>query len=251
MPWYQGPPLLYHLEHVHIASDRNLIDVRFPVQWVIRPPAIERRRLPRLRRAGRRRRDAPGRRGRRAAGRAAHRRSPAIDTFDGPVEEAFPPMSVARAPRRRHRRRARQRRSCARTTSRRSPTASRRCSAGCQSSRSSRGRRYLVKHTTRTAMVGGVDVRYRIDVETPAPRRERRRRSSSTTSARVHLELSSPLVFDSYRRNRVTGQPDRDRRGDQRNGRRRRDPRHRGRGGAGARSRRPSAARTCAGRARA
>ncbi len=39
MPWYQGPPLLYHLEHVHIASDRNLIDVRFPVQWVIRPPA--------------------------------------------------------------------------------------------------------------------------------------------------------------------------------------------------------------------
>ncbi len=40
MPWYQGPPLLYHLEHVHIASDRNLIDVRFPVQWVIRPRGI-------------------------------------------------------------------------------------------------------------------------------------------------------------------------------------------------------------------
>ena len=39
MPWYEGPPLLYHLEHVHIASDRNLIDVRFPVQWVIRPPS--------------------------------------------------------------------------------------------------------------------------------------------------------------------------------------------------------------------
>ncbi|HEY8867425.1 MAG TPA: GTP-binding protein, partial [Solirubrobacteraceae bacterium] len=37
MPWYQGPPLLWHLEHVHIASDRNLSDVRFPVQWVIRP----------------------------------------------------------------------------------------------------------------------------------------------------------------------------------------------------------------------
>src|SRR3984885_2841503 len=41
MPWYQGPPLLYHLEHVHIASDRNLIDVRFPVQWVIRPQSAE------------------------------------------------------------------------------------------------------------------------------------------------------------------------------------------------------------------
>ena len=41
MPWYEGPPLLYHLEHVHIASDRNLIDVRFPVQWVIRPMSDE------------------------------------------------------------------------------------------------------------------------------------------------------------------------------------------------------------------
>jgi sulfate adenylyltransferase large subunit len=37
MPWYRGLPLLIHLEEVHIASDRNLIDVRFPVQWVIRP----------------------------------------------------------------------------------------------------------------------------------------------------------------------------------------------------------------------
>ncbi|HWT92090.1 MAG TPA: GTP-binding protein, partial [Solirubrobacteraceae bacterium] len=37
MPWYGGTPLLWHLEHLHIASDRNLIDVRFPVQWVIRP----------------------------------------------------------------------------------------------------------------------------------------------------------------------------------------------------------------------
>ena len=37
MPWYDGMPLLRHLEEVHIASDRNLIDVRFPVQLVIRP----------------------------------------------------------------------------------------------------------------------------------------------------------------------------------------------------------------------
>jgi hypothetical protein len=37
MPWYQGPSLLYHLEHVYIGSDVNLIDVRFPVQWVVRP----------------------------------------------------------------------------------------------------------------------------------------------------------------------------------------------------------------------
>ncbi|MEY2746431.1 MAG: hypothetical protein RL112_1473, partial [Planctomycetota bacterium] len=40
-PWYKGPPLLHHLESVHIASDRNLIDVRFPVQWVVRPQSQE------------------------------------------------------------------------------------------------------------------------------------------------------------------------------------------------------------------
>jgi bifunctional enzyme CysN/CysC len=37
MPWYQGSSLLHHLENVHIASDRNLVDARFPVQWVVRP----------------------------------------------------------------------------------------------------------------------------------------------------------------------------------------------------------------------
>ena len=37
MPWYEGTSLLHHLEEVHIASDRNLIDARFPVQYVIRP----------------------------------------------------------------------------------------------------------------------------------------------------------------------------------------------------------------------
>ncbi len=37
MPWYSGPALLEHLETVHIASDRNLTDLRFPVQYVIRP----------------------------------------------------------------------------------------------------------------------------------------------------------------------------------------------------------------------
>ena len=61
MPWYDGPPLLYHLEHVVIAPDRNLIDVRFPVQWVIRPDERRAPRLSRLRRPGR---------GRRAAARA-------------------------------------------------------------------------------------------------------------------------------------------------------------------------------------
>ena len=37
MPWYNGPTLLYHLEHVHVDAARKLIDFRFPVQYVIRP----------------------------------------------------------------------------------------------------------------------------------------------------------------------------------------------------------------------
>jgi bifunctional enzyme CysN/CysC len=43
MPWFHGQPLLGHLEDVHIASDRNLVDNRFPVQYVIRPQSAENR----------------------------------------------------------------------------------------------------------------------------------------------------------------------------------------------------------------
>ena len=99
-----APPLLYHLEHVVIAPDRNLADVRFPVQWVIRPNERRAPRLPRLRRPGRRRRAAPGRRGASCCPAASAREIAAIDTFDGPLDAAFPTMSVTRAAGRRHRR---------------------------------------------------------------------------------------------------------------------------------------------------
>src|SRR5690606_2457381 len=41
MDWYEGPTLLYLLENVHIASDLNHIDCRFPVQMVLRPHTLE------------------------------------------------------------------------------------------------------------------------------------------------------------------------------------------------------------------
>ena len=41
MAWYCGPTLMHHLEHVHVASDRDLVDVRFPVQYVVRPKSDE------------------------------------------------------------------------------------------------------------------------------------------------------------------------------------------------------------------
>jgi bifunctional enzyme CysN/CysC len=202
MPWYEGPPLLYHLEHVHIASDRNLIDVRFPVQWVIRPPSssvVDYRAY-----AGQ---VAGGvmRPGDDVVVLPSGLRSSiaAIDTFDGPVAEAFPPMSVAlrladdidvgRGS------------TIVRTQNQ--PTVANRFEALlCWMSERplDRRRRYLVKHTTRTAMVGGLDVRYRIDVETL-----HRDGGAATLElndlGRVQMELSAPLVFDSYRRNRTTG----------------------------------------------
>src|SRR5688572_16015807 len=93
MPWYEGASLLHLLEDVYIASDRNLIDARFPVQYVIRPMNDEFH-------------DYRGYAGTVAggvlkrgdevmvlpSGFTSHITS--IDTADGEIDEAFPPMSV-------------------------------------------------------------------------------------------------------------------------------------------------------------
>src|SRR6202451_4212055 len=96
MPWYDGPSLLHHLEHLHIASDRNLIDVRFPVQYVIRPHASSDPEL----------HDYRGYAGQVAGGvlkpgdEVLHMpsgfstRIKRIELAGREVEEAFPPMSV-------------------------------------------------------------------------------------------------------------------------------------------------------------
>jgi bifunctional enzyme CysN/CysC len=202
MSWYQGPPLLYHLEHVHIASDRNLIDVRFPVQWVIRPQSAS----------------APDYRA--YAGQVAggvirpgddvvvlpggqRSRVAAIDTFDGPIDEAFPPMSVAL----RLEDDIDVSRGSTIVRAHNQPTVSNSFeSLLCWMSELplDRRRRYLVKHSTSTVMLGAIDVRYRIHVDT-LHRDERATTLELNDLGRVHMELSSPLVFDSYRRNRLTG----------------------------------------------
>jgi bifunctional enzyme CysN/CysC len=202
MPWYQGPPLLYHLEHVHIASDRNLIDVRFPVQWVIRPQSADTQDYRAYAgqvaggviRTGDEVLVLPGGQRSTVAG---------IESFEGPVHEAFPPMSVAL------------RLSDDVDVSRGSmivrthnqPTVSNRfeCQLCWMSERPlDRNHRYIVKHTSQTATVGMIDVRYRIDVET-LHRDESAATLALNDLGRVHVELSTPLVYDSYRRNRATG----------------------------------------------
>ena len=93
MPWYQGSTLLHSLETIHIASDENHIDCRFPIQTVIRPHSDEYH-------------DYRGYAGRVAGGvfkpgdsivalpSGFSSKIKSIDTADGPVQEAFPPMSV-------------------------------------------------------------------------------------------------------------------------------------------------------------
>ena len=202
MGWYQGPPLLYHLEHVHIASDRNLIDVRFPVQSVIRPPSSS---VADYRAYAGQVAGGVMRPGDDVVVLPSGRRTTiaAIDTFEGEVQEAFPPMSVA-----------------LRLTddidvsrgsmivrTQNQPTVANgfECLLCWMSEQPlSAKRRYLVKHTTRTVMVGSVDVRYRIDVES-LRRDEDVKTLELNDLARVQLQLSAPIAFDSYRRNRVTG----------------------------------------------
>jgi bifunctional enzyme CysN/CysC len=93
MPWYDGPVLLEHLESVEIASDRDLDSRRFPVQWVIRPMSGEHH-------------DYRGYAGQVAGGvwsagdevvvlpAGSRTQVEAVETIDGPLEAAIPPMSV-------------------------------------------------------------------------------------------------------------------------------------------------------------
>jgi bifunctional enzyme CysN/CysC len=202
MPWYEGTSLLYHLEHVHVASDRNLRDPRFPVQWVVRPMSDEHH-------------DYRGYAGEVASGvlrtgdevvilpSGRTSRIESIDTFEGQLEEAFPPLSVtlhleddidvSRGD------------MICRPENR--PTEAREIEAMVcwMSERAlSPSARYRIKHTTRTALAKVDEVRYRIDVNS-LHRDKEATGLELNEIGRLRLRLSSPLFVDEYRRNRATG----------------------------------------------
>ncbi len=206
MPWYQGPPLLHHLENVHVASDRNLVDVRFPVQYVIRP---SRATDPTLH-------DYRGYAGRvhggvlRPGDEVMHlpsgftTRIKRIDTPDGPLAQAFPPMSVTLVLAddldisrgdmlcRKHNR---------------PRTAQDIRAMVCWLTDRSELRpntRLVVKHTTRQARAIVRDLRYRLDVNT-LHRDERCRALRLNEIGQVVLRTTVPLFLDEYGRNRSTG----------------------------------------------
>jgi len=202
MPWFEGPPLLYHLEHVHIASDRNLIDARFPVQYVIRPMDEQQR-------------DYRGYAGQLASGvlrvgdevvvlpSGRRSRIAGIDTLDSSLHEAFAPQSVvlrleddldvSRGD------------LICRPHNRPEVTQQVEATVCWLSERPlTREGRYVLKHTTRSVRASVQDVRYRIEVET-MHRDEDSVELALNDIGRVHLSTSMPLLLDPYRENRVTG----------------------------------------------
>lgn len=202
-PWYEGPSLLSHLEDVYIAGDRNMVDVRFPVQYVIRPHTLEHQ-------------DHRSYAGTVASGvmRSGDEvvvlpigkttRITAIDGPNGPVAEAFPPMAVSvrladdidisRGD------------MIARTHNQ--PRITQEFDATvcwmADNAVLEPGRDYVVKHTTRTvrARIAGLD--YRLDVNTL-------HRDKTATAlklnelGRVSLRTQVPLLLDEYTRNASAG----------------------------------------------
>ena len=203
MPWYEGPSLLHHLEHVHIASDRNLVDVRFPVQYVIRPQSTAVS-------------DYRGYAGQVASGvlkpgdevmvlpSGFTTRITRIETADGPVDEAYPPMSVTI--------RLADELDIARgdmiCRPNNAPSVAQDIEAMVCWMDETRpltvGGKYSIKHTTRSARTLVRGLQYRLDVNSL-------HRDESATSlglneiGRVRLRTTVPLLADQYRRNRTTG----------------------------------------------
>ncbi|MFS8616875.1 MAG: sulfate adenylyltransferase subunit CysN [Solitalea sp.] len=202
MDWYQGGTLLNTLETIHIGSDENHIDARFPVQTIIRPHSDEYH-------------DYRGYAGRVAggifrpgdkvvvlpSGLTSTIRS--IDTFKGPIKEAFPPMSVS-------------------MTLEDDIDISRGdmivkennqpqmeqdidmmiCWLNARGPQP--GAKYIVRHTTNETRAVIRDVIYKMDINT-LQRVENGGDLAMNDIARVRLRTMRRLIFDSYRRNRNTG----------------------------------------------
>jgi len=201
-PWYDGATLLGHLEQVHIASDRNLIDVRFPVQWVIRPQSDDHH-------------DYRGYAGQVAGGvlrpgdevivlpAGLTTTIAAVEDADGPLDEAYPPMSVT------------VRLADDLDVSRgdlicrpgNPPTVGQDIDAivSWMTDRPLTPRTiYTLKHTTRTVRARVEDIRYRLDV-TSLHRDEQAASLGLNDIGRVTLRTTAPLCYDPYGRNRLTG----------------------------------------------
>ncbi len=202
MEWYHGPTLLYHLEDVHIGSDENLVDCRFPVQYVIRPRSDKYH-------------DYRGYAGKIASGIFKPGDSvivlpsgftttiKSIESPQGEIDEAFPPMSVV------------MQLSDDLDISRgdmlvrphNTPFISQDldCMICWMNTKPLiPGTRYIIRHTTREIKGIVKEIQYKIDINTL-------HRIPDVTSlglneiGRITIRTAQPLFFDSYQHNRTTG----------------------------------------------
>ncbi|MFT4982876.1 MAG: sulfate adenylyltransferase subunit 1 [Bacteroidia bacterium] len=202
MNWYQGPTLMHILENVHIGSDQNHIDSRFPVQYVVRPMSKEYH-------------DYRGYAGRVGGGifRAGDKVSvlpsgftskiKSIDSMNGPIEKAFPPMSVT-------------------MTLEDDIDISRGdmiVKVGNQPKQEQEfdvmicwmnekpmqvGGKYSLKHTSRDARCIIKDVKYKMNINT-MQKVEDDNNVGLNDIARITIRTTIPMFIDGYRKNRNTG----------------------------------------------
>tara|TARA_Y100001954_G_C15793953_1_gene596603 strand:+ start:1053 stop:2321 length:1269 start_codon:yes stop_codon:yes gene_type:complete len=202
MDWYEGSTLMHLLENVHIGSDENHIDCRFPVQYVIRPQTKE---YP----------DYRGYAGRIAGGvfKAGDKvkvlpsgidsKIKSIDTYNGTIEEAFAPMSVC-------------------ITLEDDVDISRGDMLVREHNQPEIGQeldlmicwmnskklivrgKYTIKHTSQTARCIIKEVRYKMDINT-LHRIEDNKEIGLNDIGRIAIKTTKPIFYDKYNRNRNTG----------------------------------------------
>jgi sulfate adenylyltransferase subunit 1 len=203
MPWYDGPTLMYLLETIHIHGDHNIIDARFPVQYVVRPNTDEFH-------------DWRGYAGRMASGvlRKGDRVKvlpsgftssiKSIDTMDGELPEAFPPMSVSiqlnddidisRGD------------MIVRENN--LPEMSQDidlmiCWFNDRQKMQLNGK-YVIQHTTQSVRCMIKEIHYKVDINTLS-RNVEDKDFGMNDIGRISIRTTKPLFFDSYRNNRITG----------------------------------------------
>ncbi|HAM45600.1 MAG TPA: sulfate adenylyltransferase [Propionibacteriaceae bacterium] len=203
MRWYNGPTLLYHLEHLHVAGDRNLTDVRFPVQYVIRPQSNQNR-------------DFRGYAGTIASGvmrpgdpvlalpSGMTSTISAIDGPTGPLPEAYSGMSVVV--------RLADEIDLSRgdmlVRPNNKPDLTQDLDLGlCWMDETQTlvpGKMLAIKQTTQWARAKVTEVVYRMDINT-LRRDETAQELALNDIGRVKVRVTKPLAVDAYRDNRVTG----------------------------------------------
>lgn len=202
MPWYEGSTLLYHLEHVHIASDFNHIDCRFPVQMVIRPHTLDFQ-------------DFRGYAGRIDGGifkpgdevkvlpSGFSTKIKSIELNGEPIQEAFSPMSVtmtledeidiSRGD------------MIVRPNNQPESTQDLEVMVCWMNQKTLQSRtKIIVKHTTKECQAMVKEIQYKVDVNT-LHRVENISEIGMNDIARVSIRTAQPIFKDAYRRNRLTG----------------------------------------------